>query len=391
MSTRDCLRLALSNLRQNPVRTALCALSVAVGTGALLLIAALGLFGRAQVESSLQTIGVSGLTVSLEDRTGGNVLSAQTVEQLEQALPLVTRAMAIKAQSGSITAGRGQQSAVFLGVDEKLGEVMQLQLVAGSLLSARQADFGAPVAVVDDGLAQTLYGRENIVGRTVCVSINGRDRNFTVAGVVKAQTGALGGTLRAFAPHLVYIPYACLATPEQSADQVFVQCAAQADTAAVGETIAQYLTGRAQLGGTVRVQNMSSMVETVQQMATLCTALFVVVGGITLCVALIGVLCSMLAATHEKTGEIGIFLALGAQKSDILRLFLTQSVLLCALGGALGLGVAGGLLWFAAAVIPVNLPLAGVLLALSVLCGAVAGLAPALRAAGLHPVDAMNR
>ncbi|WP_306488058.1 hypothetical protein [Agathobaculum sp.] len=58
-------RLAAGNLRENPLRTALCAFSVAVGTGALLIIAAIGLFGQTQLQSALRTIGVSGLTVSL--------------------------------------------------------------------------------------------------------------------------------------------------------------------------------------------------------------------------------------------------------------------------------------------------------------------------------------
>ena len=62
----DLLRLAAGNLRENPLRTALCALSVAVGAGALLLIAAIGLFGQTQLQAALRTIGVSGLTVYLD-------------------------------------------------------------------------------------------------------------------------------------------------------------------------------------------------------------------------------------------------------------------------------------------------------------------------------------
>lgn len=391
MRMSDCFRLALANLRENPLRTCLCALSVAVGAGALMLIAALGLFGQTQVDASLQTLGVSGLTVYLDGHNGGNPLSAQTVDAMENALPEISNAMAIKAKTGSVHAGSGSVNAVFLGVDEKLGDVMHLNLLAGTLLSAQQADFGTPVAVVDDVLAKELYGRENVVGRTVRLRMNGQDQYFTVAGVVRAQTDALGGTLSAFAPHLVYIPYACLATPDENADQVFVQCASDTSVSAVGKQVERYLIDRRQLGGTVRVQNMSGMIDTVREMAQLCTWLFLAVGAVTLCVALIGVLCSMLAATHEKTGEIGVFLALGAKRSDILRLFLTQSILLCGLGGLAGLALAGLLLWFGASILPPSGWLPTVLLAMSVVCGAAAGLLPAARAAGLSPVDAMRK
>ena len=105
--------------------------------------------------------------------------------------------------------------------------------------------------------------------------------------------------------------------------------------------------------------------------------------------ALIGVMGSMLAAAHEKTGEIGILLALGAQPHDIRRTFLLQAVLLCLFGGIVGLAAAGALLHFGAALLlPEGRVFAG-LLTLSTLSGAAAGLLPAVRAAALDPIDAI--
>ena len=91
------------------------------------------------------------------------------------------------------------------------------------------------------------------------------------------------------------------------------------------------------------MQNISGMVDAVQDLTRMGAALFLAVGAVTLCVALIGVLCSMLSAAYEKTGEIGIFLALGAQPRDVRRLFLLQSVLLCLTGGVCGMAAAGTL------------------------------------------------
>lgn len=390
MRTADLFRLAAANLRENPLRTALCALSVAVGTGALLLIAAIGLFGQAQVQATLQTLGVSGLTVYLDGHGAGTPLSAELADTLEQAIDGVDSVMPIKAKTGTVRAGHTTENAVFLGADERLDEVMQLEVLAGSLLTERQADTAQSVAVIGDELAQALYGRTNITGRQILLRIDGRDQYFTVCGVVKAQTSALGSALSSFAPHLIYVPYACLASQQENADQVFVQCSAQADLSTVSGQISRYLSGRGQVDGTVRVQNMTGMVDTVEQLADLCVLLFLVVGAITLCVALIGVLCSMLAATHEKTGEIGILLALGAQPRDIRRLFLLQSALLCALGGLFGLLLAGGALYWVMSLLP-DWRVPAMLLALSVACGAAAGLLPAVRAARLDPIDAMRK
>lgn len=385
------MRLALRCLRQSPLRTVLCALSVAVGTMALTLIASLGLFAGAQVESGLQTLGVSGLAVSLEERTAGTPLSETVVDEMAQAIDSVEAAMPIKAKTGSVRVGYRAENAVFLGADEQLDAVMHLTTVAGTLFSKAQATRGAAVCVIGDELAQVLFGRDNIVGRQLRLRIDGQDAYYTVCGVVRAQTGALGGTLSAVAPHLVYVPYRCLTDAQAQADQVLVQCAGTASLAETGAQIDRYLTAQRQIGGTVRVRNLSGVVETVRGLAELCSTLFLAVGGVTLLVALIGVLCSMMGAAREKTGEIGVLLALGASPRDIARLFLLQAMLLCAAGGAMGLLLAGVLLWRLAALLLPGAGLCAVLLGMPVICGALAGLLPAWRAARLDPVDAMRK
>ena len=81
MRLRDILSLAAHNLRESPLRTALCALSVAVGSGALLLILSIGLYGRKQVDVGLQTLGVSGLSVYTESGHAGTILSAALADR----------------------------------------------------------------------------------------------------------------------------------------------------------------------------------------------------------------------------------------------------------------------------------------------------------------------
>ncbi len=390
MGIMDILRLAASNLRENRLRTALCALSVAVGAGALLLIAAVGLIGQQKVSDGIRTLGVSGLTVYVDDRGSGQALSAELADTITEAVAGVDCVMPIKALSGTVYAGHASEDVLLLGADERLGEVMQLEVLAGSLLTRVQAGSAQPVAVIGDDLARTLYGRENIVGRTIRLRLNGCDQDFTVCGVVRAQTSSLGSAVAALAPHLVYIPYAHLATPAQNADQVFVQCTAEADLNTVSERIEHYLSDWGRVDGTVRVQNMSGITDTVNRLTELGVTLFIMIGGIALCVALIGVTCSMLAAAQEKTGEIGILLAIGAQPRDIRRIFLLQSILLCGGGGVVGAGSILVLLYAFASILP-DFRLVMVLLLVCTVCGAVAGLLPAVRAARLDPIEAMRK
>ena len=103
MRLRDILSLAAHNLRESPLRTALCALSVAVGSGALLLILSIGLYGRKQVDVGLQTLGVSGLSVYTESGHAGTILSAALADEIEQDVDGIRTLMPIKAPCASDT------------------------------------------------------------------------------------------------------------------------------------------------------------------------------------------------------------------------------------------------------------------------------------------------
>lgn len=208
------------------------------------------------MDVGLQTLGVSGLSVYTESGHAGTILSAALADEIEQDVDGIRTLMPIKAQSGTVRVGHTTEHAVLLGADERLGEVMQMEMLAGTLPNAWQCANAEPVAVVGDDLAQTLYRRTNITGRQIRLKVNGTDRYFTVCGVVRAQTGAFGGMLSAVAPHLVYVPYACIASQTERTDQVFVQCISQTDTASVSSQIEKYLTDRQQVRG-VHVQNMS--------------------------------------------------------------------------------------------------------------------------------------
>lgn len=103
MKYRDILRFSLRGIRRSPLRSLLSALSVAVGTGALLVIASLGLFGRRQVENGLALIGVSGLAVSTDENASGAPLSAALTERMAQAVPGIAAASPVRAVGGTVT------------------------------------------------------------------------------------------------------------------------------------------------------------------------------------------------------------------------------------------------------------------------------------------------
>lgn len=391
----DCVKLASEQLIRRRLRAFLCALSVGVGVAAMLLIAALGACGQQQVKAALDRIGLRGLAVYMAQQEDGKKLTAVQADAIADCFAQVRHAMPIKAQSASYSVGQQNGSAVLLGVDEQLGAVMRLTVASGQLISAQQANSGERVAVVDTTLAQELFGRENIVGKRLRVTMNNAEDYYRVIGVIEPQTAALGAGVQALAPTLIYVPYACLATQTDSTDQIFVQCAAGTDSAEMGKQLERFLYDRERVAGTLKVQDMSGTLQQAQGLVRTMTVVFLAVAAISFAVAMLGVASGMLSATHEKTAEIGMFMAIGARRKDIVQLFLCQAALICLIGGIGGMAFTGILLRIAAWHwgIVLSMPIGFTLLLpmVSVLCGLLAGFAPAVWAARLHPVDAMRK
>lgn len=391
----DGIALAGMQLTRRRLRAFLCALSVGVGVASMLLIAALGACGQREVRTRIDSLGLSGLTVYVSEAAAGQKLTQKYAALLEQNLPEITHAMALKAKTGIYRTSHTSGNAIFFGVTEELGEVMDLKIVAGNLPAAQQVQNGEPVAVIDESLAQTLYGRGNVIGKRIRFAIDGTEQSYRISAVISQQSGAFGSMLGGLVPTIVYVPYACLADPQDSADQIMVQCMAGADPAATGEKIVDYLSIRGQVAGKLSVQDMGGALGQIEGAVSIATALFLAVAAISFFVAMLGVFSGMLSAAHEKKAEIGLFMALGARKRDIARLFLAQSVLVGLTGGAGGVLFSALLLAFleAATGFPLSAPpvFALCVLVLSALCGALAGAAPAMHAAGLRPVEAMRK
>ena len=394
MNRRDCLRLALRQARGTLLRSALSVLSVAVGVWSILLIVCTVQFGRAQVREGLDALGLSGLTVYLEKSGGGVVFSAGQAEALEQGLPVVSHAMAIKAGSGQFRTGHEQGAAVFFGVDEKMGEVMRLELLHGSLFRARQVACAERVAVIDNTLARRLFRRENVVGKELRLAVDGNEQVYEIVGVISSQASLVNGLAGTFIPDMIYLPYSCLADAGEPADQIFVQCMAAADLDAAGQQVEHFLKERQQIGGEIAVRNLSGALDTADEIVGLVTLAFFAIAAIAFLIAMIGVCSSLLAAADERKPDIGVFLAIGAKPRDVLRIFLYQAMVLCLIGGLVGSALGGGMLWLLARRVPA---LAGIALgqaavlfpAVAVAGGTVCGLLPALRASRLDPVDMM--
>lgn len=390
----DCVRLAAGNVFRHGLRAGLCVVSVAIGILSVTLISAMGETGRQVVSEQLDTLGISGLSVYIKDKKSGQALPAFAAQDIGESIPEVSAALPVLTRVGKWRTDRGSGAAVVWGVGDSFGRTLKVELLAGRLPSAQDIKYSARVAVVDENLAKSLYKRTNIVGKNVKISINGQEDNYKVIGVIRPQTGAAGAFLGASMPAFLYVPYTVV-TDSGTVDQIMLRLSDKADIDAVGKRVKRYLEGPGGLKGEVTVANMSGYLGTVKAIASILAFIFSFVAGISLFVAAVGVASSMLSAASERRREIGIYMALGATRGEILTLFLLESVFICGTGGLLGGGIGIALLqlgvWLTGFSLQAGWGSAAAALFSSMLCGALAGVFPALRAAHMNPIDALRQ
>jgi putative ABC transport system permease protein len=247
------------------------------------------------------------------------------------------------------------------------------------------------VAVLGQAVVGQLFGSQDPVGATV--QFNGT--NFTVIGVTnkKGTNGAQDQDDVVVAPFTTVQDHL---TGVGNLNQILVQAASRGQTTAAQDEITSILLARHRITDPTQadfsVLNQASLLQTSASTNRVFTVLLGAVAAISLLVGGIGVMNIMLVTVTERTREIGIRKAIGARRRDILGQFLIEAVLLCLLGGVLG--VAAGLVGSHFRIVGVRPAVApysvGLAFGVAVAVGLFFGIYPANRAASLRPIDALR-
>lgn len=392
MRINDIIMLSVLQLYRRKIRTTLMVISVSVAVFAVVLIATIGEYGSTAVSEQISSLGIDGISIYISEKSTENELSMQYASDIVKAIPEITSAVGINAISGTYKTDRLTGNAVFMATDSSFSDVINLDVLEGRLFSQNQVDSCVPVAVVDETFANNIFGRTNIIGQTVRFNVDGIEQYFEICAVVSSQTDILTSFVSTSMPYIIYIPHTTTYT--QVADQIIVQCMAQVDRNYASGKVISYLEKKQGLENSISASDIGKTLENAKMATETVTLLFLAVAGISFFVAMLGVLSGMINATHEKKAEIGLFIALGAKPFDIVRLFLSQSVILSIFGGSLGLisCVISSLFlgyWFGID-ISVNFGILFFVILFTALCGILAGIIPAVKSSLLDPINAMN-
>lgn len=404
MLIHETARTAWRSLAQNRLRTALTALGMIIGVTAVIAVLAIGEGAKASVEGRIRALGSNLLTVRPE-RAQGAVRSAR-VETLvradAEAIAELDGVEGVSPESTGTAQVKYREANLSSSIQGVTADFLPLRSldVASGIGFSPDDDLGrARVAILGANVAYELFGESTAIGERIQIAGNG----FTVVGVLGAK-----GDVGFLSPDdMVLVP---LGTHEgvlfgQSylgAITVKVRREGESDDlqTRIGELLRLRHRLRADAPDDFEIRSQTEMLATMGAITGTFTALLGSVAAVSLLVGGIGIMNVMLVSVTERTREIGLRLAVGARRADIRNQFLIESVVLCSVGGVIGLligvGASLGLEQFGSVIgvtdfnVEVDFTIAIVAIIASSAVGVVFGFYPALRASSLDPIEALR-
>ena len=395
----EVLRVALTSIRGNLFRASLTMLGVIIGVAAVITMLALGTGAQRAVEQQLDALGANVITVTTWMRFAQGIAREQalTTDDAEALRTDARNVSAVAPEQSSrqqVKLGNRNLNLSVIGTTQDHAVVNGFELQAGRMLTAIDDASRRRVAVLGGEVPEQLETTaEALVGHAVLI----KSLPFEVVGVY-GKKGAVGfGN----PDDDVYIP---ISTSEyrvvgnNRVQNIAVQVAPQTEAAQAMVEIERVIRREHGLApgadNDFTVVDRKQFLATQQQTTQILSFLLAGIAGVSLVVGGIGIMNIMLVTVTERTREIGIRKALGATRLNILTQFLAESVVLCVLGGLLGMllgsGAARALAKFAGWQTYVTLDSLLLAFAFSAGVGLVFGLWPARRASNLDPIAALR-
>ena len=411
--------LAISGLRANKMRALLTMLGIIIGIGSVIGIVMVGDSMTNSMTSSLQEMGANTVQISLQQRESENgtsysvymdeedYINDEMIEAFLQDYGDVVESVSLQESMGSgrVTEGHRYANVSISGVNSGYQSANHLTMLGGRFIGDKDNKGVKNVAVVSDRLVNNMFGQgQNPLGKEIKVNCGKEQYTFTIIGVYQYEQNAIMAMMGAAASDAdittdLFIPIQTewkLTGTIEGYYYINVMTKQGTDSRALAQDFQDYFNRFYTRNQDFQIMAISldsvidqyaSMMGTVQVAIAVIAAISLLVGGI-------GVMNIMLVSVTERTREIGTRKALGAKNSAIRMQFIVESVIICLIGGIIGI-IFGMLLGYAGASLlgfPAHPSVDAILIAVcfSMALGVFFGYYPANKAAKLDPIEALR-
>ena len=398
----EYIKMAVHNIMANKGRSFLTMLGIIIGIASVIAIVSVGEGTKNQMNSEIDDIGGGQIAISVSDeaQTDEEWITADDVEAI-RAVDGIEGVNVSDSFSGETTTGKGNFSLMLTGEGPDAKLLNNATMKHGVYFGENEVQEAKNVCVLSDADAKRLFGTDDVVGMTVDVNCYGLTKSLRICGVTtQKENGTFVSYTYEGMPVTINVPYTTMNEFTGVSDYFFsvtMQADKSLNSQDVADKVVKLMEKRHQCAGKdyFQVQSFQDIMSSMNQMLDMVTAFISFVAGISLLVGGIGVMNIMLVSVTERTGEIGLKKAIGANKRRILAQFLTEAAVLTSIGGILGV-FAGMILAKIISTIsqtPLVISVPAVLISVlfSMAIGLIFGLLPSIKAANLSPIEALRR
>lgn len=397
MRFKEAFNMALLSMKAHRLRTFLTMLGIIIGIASVVCVVALGEGSRQQVLANISSLGTNTLEIfpgrSLGDNRSGKITSLVISDANEMAKLPYLAAVTPTVSTGLMLRYKSlEANAQVSGVGDQYFTAKGSKLAMGSFFDADSVKRMAQDVVIDENTYKTFFADEpgSPIGKVILIGrVPAR-----IIGVMQPQQSGFGSSQSLS----VFMPYTTVQSRflgTKVLRSITVRVNDDTPTSLAEQAVTQFLTERHGVKDFI-VLNTDDIRQTITSTTETMTLLISSIAIISLLVGGIGVMNIMLVSVSERIGEIGVRMAVGARQSDILQQFLIEAVLVCLIGGTLGILLALGFgVLFSMSGSSFNLIYSTASIVVAFLCssliGIVFGYLPARNASQLDPVVALAR
>jgi putative ABC transport system permease protein len=394
---RETITVAVDALRANKLRAALTSLGVIIGSASIVLVVTVALTSRKFVIGQIEAVG-SNLVWAEMVKTPDKAqplsfeMTVTDMEAAKTAIPQVVETAGLRDMPMEVVVAGVVRPVNLIGVTEGYQKIRRLVITTGRYFDPLDMESRSKVCLITSQLANRVYGLESPIGRSLRMG----ELTFTVIGVFRERASTYGQS--EIQDESVIIPFSLMKyyTGVDVVRTLYAQADRPEDVTSVQRQLGQLLQSRHPAEAEYKVQTLTAILDAAKSISLALTIVLVVIAFIALLVSGIGIMNIMLVTVKERTREIGIRKAIGAERRAILYQFLIEAFLISGGGAVIGILIGLAIPVAAQYFLPGNLrvPISGmsvvVAFAVSCLTGIFFGYLPASQAARLQPIESLR-